>query len=132
MTQREFFTAIVNGTINPDIQAYAVGAIEKLNKRNATRSSKPTKSQVANAATMAEICNYLRGQEDVVAAEVAANFNITVQKASGLLALLVKDEKVTVRDIKIPKQGKRKAYTLVEGTTEEPNEEPNEEPTEEE
>ena len=59
MTQREFFTAIVNGTINADIQAYAADAIVKLDKRNATRASKPTKSQQANVPLLAEIRTFL-------------------------------------------------------------------------
>lgn len=55
MTQREFFTAIVNGTINADIQTYAADAIAKLDERNAKRKTKPTKAQEANEAVMAEI-----------------------------------------------------------------------------
>ena len=120
MTQREFFTAIVNGTINADIQAYAADAIVKLDKRNATRASKPTKSQQANAPLLAEIRTFLTGKENVLAAEVAAHLDVTPQKASGLLKLLVDGGEATAAEVKVPKQGKRKAYTLVdtEDTTE--------------
>ena len=114
MTQREFFTAIVNGTINPDIQAFAADAIVKLDKRNAARASKPTKSQQANAPLMEEIRNFLADKKDVLAAEVAAHLDVTTQKASGLLKLLVDSKAVAAAEIKIPKQGKRKAYTLVD------------------
>ena len=113
MTQREFFTAIVNGTINADIQAYATDAIVKLDKRNATRASKPTKSQQANVPLLAEIRNFLTGKKDVLAAEVAAHLNVTPQKASSLLKLLVDNGEATAAEVKVPKQGKRKAYTLV-------------------
>ena len=88
MTQREFFTAIVNGTINPDIQAFATDAIRKLDERNAARASKPTKSQKANAPLMEEIRNFLADKKNVLAAEVAAHLDVTTQKASGLLKLL--------------------------------------------
>ena len=120
MTQREFYTAIVNGTINADIQAYAADAIVKLDKRNATRASKPTKSQQANAPLLAEIRTFLTGKENVLAAEVAAHLDVTPQKASGLLKLLVDGGEATAAEVKVPKQGKRKAYTLVdtEDTTE--------------
>lgn len=117
MTQREFFTAIVNGTINADIQTYAADAIAKLDKRNATRASKPTKSQQANAPLLAEIRNFLTGKRDVLAAEVATHLDVTPQKASGLLKLLADGGEVTTAEVKVPKQGKRKAYTLV-GTEE--------------
>ena len=113
MTQREFFTAIVNGTINADIQAYAADAIVKLDKRNATRASKPTKSQQANVPLLAEIRNFLTGKKNVLAAEVAAHLDVTPQKASGLLKLLADGGEVTTAEVKVPKQGKRKAYTLV-------------------
>lgn len=113
MTQREFFTAIVNGTINADIQTYAADAIVKLDKRNATRASKPTKSQQANVPLLAEIRNFLMGKKNVLAAEVAAHLDVTPQKASGLLKLLVDNGEATAAEVKVPKQGKRKAYTLV-------------------
>ena len=113
MTQREFFTAIVNGTINADIQAYAATAIEKLDKRNATRASKPTKSQQANVPLLAEIRTFLTGKKNVLAAEVAAHLDVTPQKASGLLKLLVDGGEATAAEVKVPKQGKRKTYTLV-------------------
>ena len=112
MTQREFFTAIVNGTINADIQAYAADAIVKLDKRNTNRKSKPTKSQQANVPLLAEIRNFLTGKKDVLASEVAAHLDVTTQKASGLLKLLVDGGEVTAAEVKVPKQGKRKAYTL--------------------
>ena len=124
MTQREFFTAIVNGTINADIQAYAADAIVKLDKRNATRASKPTKSQQANVPLLAEIRNFLTDKKNVLAAEVAAHLDVTPQKASGLLKLLVDGGEATAAEVKVPKQGKRKAYTLVdtEDTTEDTEE----------
>lgn len=114
MTQREFFTAIVNGTINADIQAYAADAIVKLDKRNATRASKPTKSQQANVPLLAEIRTFLTGKKNVLAAEVAAHLDVTPQKATGLLKLLVDGGEATAAEVKVPKQGKRKAYTLVD------------------
>ena len=113
MTQREFFTAIVNGTINADVQAYAADAIVKLDKRNAARSSKPTKSQQANIPLLAEIRNFLAGKKNVLASEVAAHLDVTPQKASGLLKLLADGGEVATAEVKVPKQGKRKAYTLV-------------------
>ena len=112
MTQREFFTAIVNGTINADIQTYAADAITKLDKRNAARASKPTKSQQANAPLMEEMCEYLKDKKEVLASEIAAHLDVTTQKASSLLKLLADDKKVVVTEIKVPKVGKRKAYSL--------------------
>lgn len=113
MTQREFYTNVISANINEEITNYATAAIEKLDKRNAARSSKPTKSQIANASLMSEISTFLEGKKNVLASEIAAHFNITTQKASGILTLMVKDNKTSVVEVKVPKQGKRKAYTLV-------------------
>ena len=118
MTQREFYTNVIAANINEEITNFATAAIEKLDKRNAARSSKPTKSQIANAALMNEIGAFLEGKENVLASEIAAHFNITTQKVTGVLALMVKDNRVTVAEVKVPKQGKRKAYTLMTGTEE--------------
>lgn len=118
MTQREFYTNVIAANINEEITNYATTAIEKLDKRNAARSSKPTKSQIANASLMNEISAFLEGRENVLASEIAAHFNITTQKVTGVLALMVKDNRVTVAEVKVPKQGKRKAYTLVAETEE--------------
>lgn len=112
MTQREFFTAIVNGTINVDIQAYAADAIDKLDERNAKRKTKPTKAQEANEAVMVEIVAFLDGKADVLASEVGTGVGISTNKASALLTKLVERGEVTVCDIKVPKSGKRKAYSL--------------------
>lgn len=112
MTQREFYTAIANGTINEEVQTFAASAIEKMDKRNATRRSKPTKSQRENEETKAKILDFMGDKEHVLASEVAAEFGFSTQKASGLMKLLVDDGRVTAFEVKVPKQGKRKAYTL--------------------
>jgi hypothetical protein len=51
MTQREFFKkaiAIFNEVENEEMKAYAESAIEKLDARNARKSSTPSKTQVEN------------------------------------------------------------------------------------
>ena len=48
MTQREFYNAVIADTKNADLANFAVEALEKLDARNAKRSSKPSKVQIAN------------------------------------------------------------------------------------
>ena len=43
MTKREFFNAVINANVNEELSAFAVAEIEKLDKRNQAKSSKPSK-----------------------------------------------------------------------------------------
>jgi hypothetical protein len=112
MTQREFYQAVINANVNAELCAYATNAIEKLDKRNAVRASKPTKSQKANEEFKAQIIEFLTGKEDyTLCSEIAEHFEVKTQKASGVLGLMIKDGTVEVADIKV-KGGKRKGYKL--------------------
>lgn len=44
MTNREFFNAIINANVNDELTAHATAELAKLDKRNAQRSSKPSKT----------------------------------------------------------------------------------------
>ena len=50
MTNREFYTAIVNSDLNDEMKAFATDAIAKLDARNAKRASTPSKTQKEKAA----------------------------------------------------------------------------------
>ena len=84
MTNREFYTAIVNGTINEDVIAHASDAIAKLDERNAKRASKPSKKSLENEPIKAKILEVL-STEPKVASEIAELVGISTQKASALL-----------------------------------------------
>ena len=84
MTQREFFNKVIEANVNDELTTYARGALEKLDKRNATRKSKPTKSQEANNVFKTEIAEFLAGTTDyVLGATIADHFGVTTQKATG-------------------------------------------------
>lgn len=112
MTNRDFFTAIRNANINDELTQFATEAIEKLDARNAKRSSKPSKTAIANVPVKEAIAKYLEGKENVLAADVAVGIEVSPQKASALLRQMVESGQVNVTEIKVPKKGKCKAYTL--------------------
>ena len=70
MTNREFYTAIVNGTLNDEVIAHASEAIVKLDERNAKRSSKPSKTQIANEPIIKAIRDILT-DEPMLASRIA-------------------------------------------------------------
>lgn len=117
MTNREFLTAVANSSLSDDLTAYATEQIAKLDMRNAMRrekqSSKPSKTAIENEPIKASIMEFLSAQsEPMIAADIAENVKITTAKASSLLTQLVKSGKVVKSEVKIPKKGKVKAYSI--------------------
>lgn len=135
MTNREFFEKVAKNEITADVIAHATKGIADLDKRNATRKAKPSKTALENAPIKVAILEYLVGKENEVASVIAENVGISTSKASALCGQLVAENKVTVADVKIKGKGKVKGYTLavaedVEEVTEEETEIETEEETE--
>lgn len=110
MTNREFYTMVINGTINEDVITHATESLTKLDERNAKRASKPSKRSVENEPIKAKILEVLT-TEPKVASEVAELVGISTQKASALLRQI---EGLEVIEVKVPKRGKMKGYALTE------------------
>lgn len=113
MTNREFYVAIENGTINEEIINFAHEQLEKMDARNKARSSKPSKTQVENEPIKKAILEFLVGKEKVPAGDIGKALEISTQKASALCRQLESDKLVVSEEVKIPKEGKKKGYTLV-------------------
>lgn len=114
MTNREFFEAIrSNPALADELVEFATAAIEKLDKRNADRKSKPSKTTLANQPIKEAIVAYLNKEGFIaIAADIAANCNITPQKASALCRQMIEAGIVRSTEVKIPKKGKCKAYFI--------------------
>lgn len=114
MTNREFYNAIINGTMNEEIKAFAEQAIAKMDARNENRSSKPSKKSIENEPIKADIIKFIteRGEKCITSA-IAEALEISTQKASALCRQLVSDGKLVVEEVKVPKRGNQKAYSIV-------------------
>lgn len=119
MTSRDFFTAIAsNEAISAELRTYAEDAIAKLDAKNAKRSSKPSKTQLANEPIKVAIVECLTANGQATASELATALTteetpVTTQKVSALCRQLVADGLLSVADVKIPKKGVVKAYSVV-------------------
>lgn len=119
MTSRDFFTAIAsNEAVSADLRDYATEQIAKLDAKNAKRSSKPSKTQIANEPIKTAIIEYLTANGQTTASELATALSteetpVTTQKASALCRQLVADKLVEQTEVKIPKKGAVKAYSVV-------------------
>ena len=122
MTKREFLNeviAVIDGTSEMDtleLKEFAKAEIVKLDKRNASRSSKPTKTQIENEPIKEKILEVLSTGERMVASAIAERLEISTQKVSALCRQLVESKQLKVEDVKIPKKGKQKAYSILEVT----------------
>ena len=123
MTNREFYNAIINGSMTDEVKAHAAEALSKLDERNQKRSSKPTKAQLENEPVKTAIVDYLTVHGGAVAADIAAEVDITTQKASALCRQLVESGVLTVEEVKVPKKGKCKKYSLANAAEVEEDEE---------
>ena len=113
MTNREFYTAIVNGTITEDVIAHASEAIVKLDERNAKRASKPSKKSLENIPIRAHIAGFLEENEGShLASEIASALELSTQKVSALCRQMVADGVLTVEDVKVKGKGTQNAYSL--------------------
>lgn len=108
MTRREFFEAVmaVEG-IESELHDFAANEIEKLNARNAKRSSTPSKRALANEPIKEEIVKVLT-HDAQSASEIAEKVGISTQKSSSLLRQI---DGLTVSELKV-KGRKVKGYAL--------------------
>lgn len=113
MTNREFFNAVINANVNDELTSHATAELEKLDKRNAQRSSKPSKTQLENEPIKAQLLEIL-AVKPMTANEIHnTNPNLSSSKISTLCGQLAKEGKVSIQEIKVPKVGKRNQYSLV-------------------
>ena len=113
MTNREFYTSISKGELTDEIKEFAVAAIAKLDARNENRSSKPSKAQLENAPLKQAILEYLCANDGAFTeGQLGEAIGVTHNKAGSLARQLVAEGKVVSTEIKLPKVGKRKAYSI--------------------
>ena len=115
MTKREFYVAIKEADVSDEIKAFAEAAIIKLDETNEKRRNAVSKKAEENIPLLEQIVNDILTNEPQTASDVAPVLEISVQKASYLLRTLADEGKADVQDVKIPKKGKQKGYTLPKG-----------------
>lgn len=121
MTNREGYTAIINGNITEAVKEWAQENLDKLDARNDKRKNTMSKTQKENEGTMTEILKLLTDGA-AVASEIGTILGISTQKASALCRLLVSEGKIEAKEIKVKNKGSVKQYSLAVDEAEETEE----------
>ena len=124
MTNREFYTTIVETIANEELVEHAKAQLAKLDataeKRKGKVSAKDQEKRDANAAMAKHIAETILDTEAKTATDVATALTaetgeeVKVQKASYLLRLAVELGLANATEVAIPKKGKQKAYFVTE------------------
>lgn len=120
MTNREFLNAVIALSASEEITEHAKAMIASLDKRNAARTSKPSKTQLENAPIKEAILGVIAEMNaEVSASELHERLNISVQKASSLCRQLVEEGKLSKGERKEKGKGLVKVYSLAEDSSNE-------------
>lgn len=123
MTKREFFVKAAAGEMTEEMMTYAAESLVKmdaaLEARKGKVSEKEQAKRDANEALARRVAAEILGAEAKTATDVAAVLTemlgeeVKVQKASSLCRKAVELGLAVQTDVKIPKKGSQKAYTVV-------------------
>ena len=129
MTNREFYTTIVETVANEELVEHAKAQLAKLDATAEKRKGKVSKADQekrdANEAMALYVVENFITAEAKTASDIAELINAdatlaaqlekpaTSQKATALMKIAMVKELVSQIEVKIPKKGSVKAYTLV-------------------
>lgn len=111
MTKREFLTKIA-AIEDVELAEFAQNELNKMDAANAKRAEKTSKKAEENQPLVDRIVNEILGTEPMTATDVAAILELSVQKTSALCRAAVAQGKAVQTEVKVPKKGNQKAYTL--------------------
>lgn len=115
MTNREFYTAIVNANVSEEITAFAQEAIAKLDHTNELRkvatAKKALEKEAERAPIREAIVNCINETPKTATTLIAeAGVEVKPQAIPSLLKALIEDGTVVKSEIKVPKKGKQVGY----------------------
>ena len=113
MTQREFFTKVIEANISEELTVKAQELVAGLDKRNAQKSATMSKTQKENEVLKASMVNTLEKGKGYLAVEIASAMGFSTSKASALAKILVGRGFAKVEDVKVKGKGTQKSYTFL-------------------
>lgn len=120
MTNREFYNAVMNAeTVSDEIRDHAAALLEKMDAKNASRSSKPTKAQKENEALLPIVREALAGKTEPTTASMLHEMlpDFTTSKCTALLKALVSKGELEMTKVKVKGKGEQNGYTHIPAPT---------------
>ena len=114
ITMRQFFEAVVNGNITPSMVDKAKAEIAKLDATNAKRAEKAKEKSKEYEPIKSAIAEFLKANGTKTTSEIAIAIEQSVPKASAMCRQMVDEGRLTSSEVKVPKKGTQKAYSVVE------------------
>lgn len=111
MTKREFMTKITT-LEDTELAEFAQNELEKMDAAIEKRKGMPSKKAEENQPLVDRIVNEILTNEPQTATDIAAVLELSVQKTSHLCRTAVAQGKAVQSEIKVPKRGMMKAYSL--------------------
>lgn len=110
MTNREALTKVIT-LGDEELKTWAEAEIKKLDERNAKRAEKNAEKRKENEPLKEKILAMLTSEPQVTTA-IAEAIGLSVPKTSPLCRELVSEGKAIATDVKVPRKGKQKGYSL--------------------
>ena len=107
MTQREFFNAVINGTVTEEMVVFATESIAKLDARNSKRAEQRVDKHADERVAIANVLAL--AETPMLASDIATATGFSTQKVSGLVKRI---EGVKVTKVKVKGKGEQNAYSL--------------------
>jgi predicted transcriptional regulator len=118
MTNREFFTNIINGNIDTATLDHAKAELTKLDERNEKRRNAVTPNDLANAEIEKQIVALLTEKGAMLSADIATDLGITSSKVNGVGLQMVNKGLLLSTKVKVKGKGERTQYSLPTPTAE--------------
>lgn len=126
MTKREFFVKAAAGEMTEEMKTFAAEQLVKMDETLAKRKGKVSEREQAkrdaNEALARRVVAEILGAEAKTATDIAAEMNALMpevlekpanaQKASAVMKKAMELDLVVQSEVKIPKKGTQKAYTV--------------------
>ena len=115
MTIREFLTNVSNGIVTDAEKEIALKEIAKMDAANEKRKNKTSPKDAAKQAEMAALREQIMGvltNDPQIEADIAAQVGVSGPTARAQLRKLREAGAIVVTEIKVPKKGAVKGYSL--------------------
>ena len=119
MTNREFYNAVMNAeTVSDEIRDHAAALLEKMDAKNANRSSK-TKAQKENEELLPIVREALAGKTEPTTASMLHEMlpDFSISKCTALLKTLVSKGELEMTKVKVKGKGEQNGYTPISAPT---------------